>query len=90
MRPSAAKQEATPRKRNRRPPDPEAAGTLTIEQACRLLGIGTSTGYALAKKGEPYGEPGRFPVRIVLIGSTRKILKADMDRYLSGVAAVAG
>jgi excisionase family DNA binding protein len=49
--------------------------TLSIAEACAILGIGTSTGYALAARGE-------FPVPVVKIGQTRKILKADMDQYL--------
>jgi len=63
--------------------DPNVTGTLSIAQACELLGIGTSTGYALAARHE-------FPVRIVTIGATRKILKADMDRFLAGASAAAG
>jgi predicted DNA-binding transcriptional regulator AlpA len=90
MGPRAVKQEALPRKRNRRPVDPDVAQTLTIPQACALLGIGTSTGYTLAARGEPYGTPGHFPVRMVTIGTVKKILKADMDRYLAGATAVAG
>ena len=71
------------RKRVRKPPDPEVSGTLSIKEASAKLGIGTSTGYDLANRG-------KFPVRIVVIGSTRKILKADMDRFLEGLAAQAG
>ena len=90
MRKVAAKQEPAIRTRTRKRIDPDLTGTLTIPQASELLGIGNSTGYALAAKGEPYGAPGHFPVRIVTIGASKKILKADLDRYLSGVTADAG
>jgi excisionase family DNA binding protein len=55
------------------------AETWTVAEACRRLGIGTSTGYALIARDE-------FPVRIVHIGGTRKILKAELTRYLEGEA----
>lgn len=53
------------------------AETWTIEESCRLLGIGTSTGYRLVAAGE-------FPIPVKKIGNVRKILKSDMTRYLAG------
>ena len=54
-------------------------GTWSVAEACARLGIGTSTGYALAARGE-------FPVPVVMIGPVRKVLKADLERYLAGDA----
>jgi excisionase family DNA binding protein len=76
---TAIQQEVKKRIRNPRPPDPDVAETWTVAEACRRLGIGTSTGYALIARDE-------FPVRIVHIGGTRKILKAELTRYLEGEA----
>jgi excisionase family DNA binding protein len=59
----------------KRRPDPTIVGTLSIAEACEQLGIGTATGYRLAAAAE-------FPVPVRLIGRTRKVLKADMARYL--------
>lgn len=54
-------------------------GTWSIAEACRLLGIGTSTGYALAARGD-------FPVPVVMVGPVRKVRKVDLARYLAAEA----
>lgn len=82
MRRTSTKQETAGRKRNRRKLDPTITATYSIAEASARLGIGTSTGYALAARDE-------FPVRIVTIGATKKVLKADLERYLGGVAGEA-
>lgn len=76
------------RPRTRKPPPgndcrtPLERGTLSVEEACEILGIGTSTGYRLVRAGT-------FPVKVRMIGATRKVLKAEMTRYLNGEGAEA-
>lgn len=83
MAQKAVRQETATGRRNRQPVDDAVAKTVSIAQACAELGIGTSTGYALAARGD-------FPVPVRKIGGTRKILKADLARYLETGIAEAG
>lgn len=55
----------------------DTTGILSIADAAHELGIGTSTAYDLLRDG-------KFPVRVVPIGSRSKVLRADLNRYLSG------
>lgn len=55
----------------------DVTGILSIADAAHELGIGTSTAYDLLRDG-------KFPTRVVTIGSRSKVLRADLDRYLSG------
>ena len=57
---------------------PDDVGVISLADACRRLDIGTSTGYHLAKAG-------LFPIPIVTIGKSRKVLKVDIERFLAGV-----
>lgn len=82
MRRTTAKQDGTGPRRIRKKPDPDVAATYSIAEASARLGIGTSTGYALAARDE-------FPVRIVTIGATKKVLKADLEQFLAGLAGQA-
>ncbi|CAN5829539.1 hypothetical protein BH23ACT2_BH23ACT2_07320 [soil metagenome] len=64
--------------------------TLTMAEACELLGISRWTGYELVKRGE-------FPVPLVRLGRTIRIptqplldlLGIDDQREIAGVAAPA-
>jgi predicted DNA-binding transcriptional regulator AlpA len=47
-----------------------------------VLGIGSSTAYRLAATDE-------FPVTVRKIGGSRKVLKADLERYVAGDTAQA-
>lgn len=56
-----------------------------LEPACRAYGISRTLGYELAKKGE-------FPCRVLRVGNTYRVTKADLMRSLgvehgAGVAA---
>jgi excisionase family DNA binding protein len=55
---------------------------VSLAEAARVLGIGTSTAYRLADAGE-------FPVEVKRIGGTRKVLIADLERYTAGSTAAA-
>ena len=55
----------------------DVTGILTVAQAATALGIGTSTAYdAIRAK--------TFPVRTVTLAGRLKVLRADLDRFLSG------
>lgn len=47
--------------------------------AAEILGMGRSKAYDLAKRGE-------FPVRLLHIGNSYRIARADLLRYLGEVA----
>ena len=49
----------------------------TVEEACEILNIGTSTGYRLIAMGE-------FPVKARKIGNLIRIGKADLAAYIGG------
>lgn len=57
-----------------------------LKVACRALGIGKTLGYELAKRGE-------FPCRVLKIGNSYRVTRADLLRALgqdtSASAAVA-
>jgi excisionase family DNA binding protein len=57
-----------------------ARRTLTMEEGCRELGIPKSTGYMLANDG-------RFPCRVIRVGSRFYIPKEAIEDLLSGRAA---
>jgi len=48
---------------------------LDLPTACRALNLGRTTGYALAQAGE-------FPVRVLRVGKTYRVAKADLQRLL--------
>lgn len=56
---------------------PRRAGTLSLADAARHLGVGQTTAYELVKRGE-------FPVPVKRIGGRLKVLRHDLDRYLRG------
>lgn len=43
--------------------------------AARILGMGRSTAYELAKRGE-------FPVRVLQLGTKKRVSRADLLNYL--------
>ena len=49
--------------------------TVDIETASRALGLGRSTGYERARRGE-------FPCRVLRIGSTYRVPTAELLRLL--------
>ena len=49
--------------------------TIDITTAARALGIGRSTGYELARRGE-------FPCRVIPVGSSYRVPTADLLRVL--------
>lgn len=53
----------------------EHCQTLTMREACEILGIDGSTGYRLRKKG-------CFPVRVLEVGWSLKVSRRELDAYL--------
>lgn len=51
--------------------------TLTMREACAILGIHESTGYRLAAAG-------KFPVRVLDVGWSKKVSRSELERYLNG------
>lgn len=51
--------------------------TITIPDACKILGISATTGYALAARKE-------FPVRVLRLGRKMLVSRTEMDSYLEG------
>ena len=49
--------------------------TVDIGTAARALGLGRSTGYELARRGE-------FPCRVLRVGSSYRVPTADLRRVL--------
>lgn len=56
------------------------AATLSIPEAAQVLGIGRSLAYELARTD-------RFPVRLLKLGSRRRVSRVDLERYLNGEGA---
>jgi excisionase family DNA binding protein len=56
--------------------------TLTIEEAARVLRIGRTTAYALAKERRSTG--GRSGLPVLELGRTLRVPRAALDRLLSG------
>lgn len=52
-----------------------ASATLTVPEAGEALGLSRSTAYRLARSGE-------FPVRVLELGRTLRIPRAEFERYL--------
>ncbi len=50
--------------------------TVDVPLACRALGISSSHGYALLRRGE-------FPAKALKVGSTHRVITADLVRVLS-------
>ena len=57
--------------------------TVSVAEAARVMGIGSSTAYRLIDAGE-------FPLPVQRIGGLRKILRADLERWAAGNLAEAG
>jgi hypothetical protein len=55
---------------------------VNLETANRALGIGRSTGYALARAGE-------YPVKVLRVGNAYRAVTADLHRLL-GVGEARG
>ncbi len=53
--------------------------TMSIPEAGRLLGIGTTLAYDLAARGE-------FPVRVLKLGRRKLVSRPELDAYLEGRA----
>jgi excisionase family DNA binding protein len=49
--------------------------TVDVPTAARALGLGRSTGYELARRGE-------FPCRVLRVGSSYRVPTADLMRVL--------
>jgi hypothetical protein len=49
--------------------------TVNLETANQALGIGRSTGYALAKTGE-------YPAKVLRVGNSYRVVTADLLRLL--------
>lgn len=54
-----------------------SARTVSIPEAGKILGIGTTTAYALAKSGE-------FPVRVLRLGKSLRVSISQLEAYLDG------
>ena len=61
-------------------PPAASAATLSVPEAGRLLGIGKSLAYDLARRDE-------FPVRILRLGQRMRVSRVELDRYLAGEVA---
>ena len=55
--------------------DVAARQTVTLAEAAEVLGIGRSTAYKLAKKGE-------LPVPVLVIGPLMRVSLVHLQRYL--------
>jgi excisionase family DNA binding protein len=51
--------------------------TVSLPHAGRVLGIGKSTAYELAARGE-------FPVRVLQLGRKKLVSRTELDAYLAG------
>jgi hypothetical protein len=51
--------------------------TTTIEIAARALGLGRTRAYQLARAG-------RFPCKIIRIGTSYRVVTADLQRLIAG------
>ena len=61
-------------------PPTAPTATLSVPEAARLLGIGKSLAYDLARRGE-------FPVRVLRLGQRMRVSRVELDRYLAGEVA---
>ena len=61
-------------------PAAEVTGILSVADAAHALGIGSSTAYDAIRAGT-------FPVRTVNLAGRKKVLRADLDRFLNGSAS---
>ncbi|MEU4820482.1 DNA-binding protein [Actinomadura sp. NPDC023710] len=50
--------------------------TITIGTAARALGLGRTRAYQLAREN-------RFPCKVIRIGTTYRVVTADLQRHLS-------
>ena len=51
--------------------------TVSLPYAGRVLGIGKSTAYELAARGE-------FPVRVLQLGRKKLVSRTELEAYLAG------
>ncbi|SNR38257.1 helix-turn-helix domain-containing protein [Actinomadura mexicana] len=51
--------------------------TTTIETAARALGLGRTRAYQLAREN-------RFPCKVIRIGTTYRVVTADLQRLVAG------
>lgn len=51
--------------------------TLSVPEAGKILGIGQSKAYELAKRGE-------FPVRVLKLGKQLRVSISQLEAYLNG------
>ncbi|MBO2461444.1 helix-turn-helix domain-containing protein [Actinomadura violacea] len=51
--------------------------TTTIETAARALGLGRTRAYQLARED-------RFPCKVIRIGTTYRVVTADLQRLVAG------
>lgn len=51
--------------------------TVSLPYAGRVLGIGKSTAYELAARGE-------FPVRVLQLGRKKLVSRSELDAFLAG------
>ncbi|MFF0526363.1 DNA-binding protein [Actinomadura nitritigenes] len=54
--------------------------TTTIETAARALGLGRTRAYQLARES-------RFPCKVIRIGTTYRVVTADLRRLVSSSSA---
>jgi len=54
---------------------PRLPPTITVPMACEMLGIGRRNGYRLVREG-------RFPVKVIKLGGTYRVVTADLLREL--------
>lgn len=57
--------------------------TVDLTTGNRAFAIGRNTGYTLAKQGE-------YPCKLIRVGSTYRVITADLHRALGLVPAVQG
>ncbi|MFC1935590.1 helix-turn-helix domain-containing protein [Chloroflexota bacterium] len=65
------------RQESREPEQVAEPQTVSVEVACRLLGISRGLGYALVNRGE-------FPVTVLRLGRRLIVPKAALERLLQG------
>jgi excisionase family DNA binding protein len=70
-----------PRDRRRPPPKPRKASspesmTVTIAEACELIGIGMTTFYRAVKAGD---------IHVIKYGSRTLVMRSEIDRFLQSL-----
>lgn len=55
----------------------QGSATVSLADAARILGISRSTAYELDARG-------KFPVRVLKIGSRRKVARVHLEQFLLG------